>query len=264
MRNTPDLTLEDAADANLVASYRAHLAWQAPCEHLDDGALFAVAGANRFPGPYKNVAVRVDRTLAPRDLVARADAFFAPRGRGYGIAVRSRVDTDLEAHLVAAGYELKAESPCMVVEHPVEVRPVDDHVRLARIASLDEVRDAVHVGAEAFATLGLPVEEAHQMLARHDRWLDPDVAAFVAYLDGEPVATALTLFSEGAAGVYWVATLPASRGRGLGEVCTALATNAGFERGVGVVTLQASPMGLPIYTRMGYRVCDRLRRYRRA
>ena len=59
-----------------------------------------------------------------------------------------------------------------------------------------------------------------------------------------------------------MATLPASRGRGLGEVCTALATNAGFERGAPVVTLQASPMGLPIYTRMGYRACDQLRRYR--
>jgi hypothetical protein len=45
-------------------------------------------------------------------------------------------------------------------------------------------------------------------------------------------------------------------------VCAALATNAGFERGAPVVTLQASAMGLPIYTRMGYRTCDALRRHR--
>jgi len=256
------VSIEDAADANLVASYRAHLAWQEPCESLEADGLLAVAGGNRFPGPYKNVVVRLDPALSPAALLHRAHAFFDPLDRKFSVVARSHRDADLEVHLRDAGYEMRSESPCMVVEQPVPVRAVDEHVRIERFRDLDHVRDAIGVGANAFATLGLPVEEAHTMLARHDRWLDPDVAGFVAYVDDEPAATALTLFSEGAAGVYWVATLPASRGRGLGEVCTALATNAGFERGAPVVTLQASPMGLPIYTRMGYRACDQLRRYR--
>src|SRR5687768_13886991 len=133
MQHTPALSLEDAADANLIASFRAHLDWQTPCESLDDGAMLAIGGANGFPGPYKNVAVRLDRTLAPRDLLARADAFFGPRGRKYSVAVRSRVDADLEAHLAAEGFELRTESPCMVVEAPVAVRAVDGHVRIAQL-----------------------------------------------------------------------------------------------------------------------------------
>jgi len=189
MQHIPDLSLEDAADTNLVASYRAHLDWQTPCDSRDDGAMLAIAGANGFPGPYKNVAVRLDRALAPRDLLARADAFFRPLDRKYSVAVRSRVDADLEAHLAAEGFELRAESPCMVVERPVAVRAVDGHVRIARLQTLDDVRDAVTVGAQAFATLGLPVEEAHQMLARHARWLDPSVVGFVAYVDGAPAAS---------------------------------------------------------------------------
>jgi ribosomal protein S18 acetylase RimI-like enzyme len=262
MKNLPARLIEDAADANLIASYRAHLAWQQPCESEEAGGVLAVAGGNRFPGPYKNLAVRIDGTLAPKAFVERAQAFFGPRDRKFSVVTRGRYDADLESWLSSAGYELKSESPCLLVEQPVAVRSVDDHVRIERFADLGHVRDAVAVSAGAFETLGLPVEEAHKMLARHDRLLDPGVAGFVAYVDGVPAATALTLYSEGAAGVYWVATLPASRGRGLGEVCTALATNAGFERGAGVVTLQASPMGLPIYSRMGYRRCDQLRRYR--
>lgn len=253
---------EDAADTNLIASYRAHLAWQGPCDHLEDDGVLLVAGGNRFPGPYKNVAVRLDPAMTPVELLQRAHAFFDPIDRKFSVATRTRVDADLEDHLQRAGYELRSQSPCMIVEQPVPVREVDVQVRIERFRDLDHVRDAIDVGAQAYATLGLPMEEAHTMLACHDRLLDPDVAGFVAYVDDVPAATALTLFSDGAAGVYWVATLPASRGRGLGEVCTALATNAGFERGAPVVTLQASPMGLPIYTRMGYRTCDQLRRFR--
>jgi ribosomal protein S18 acetylase RimI-like enzyme len=256
------LSIEAAADANLVASYRAHLAWQEPCESLEADGLLAVAGGNRFPGPYKNIVVRIDPALPAERLLERAHAFFDPLDRKFSVVARSSRDPDLETHLRGIGYEMRSESPCMVVEQPVPVRPVDEHVRIERFRDLGHVRDAIGVGANAFASLGLPVEEAHTMLAQHDRLLDEDVAGFVAYVDDEPAATALTLFSEGAAGVYWVATLPASRGRGLGEVCTALATNAGFERGAPVVTLQASPMGLPIYTRMGYRACGQLRRYR--
>jgi len=40
--------------------------------------------------------------------------------------------------------------------------------------------------------------------------------------------------------------------RGLGEAVTRAVTNAGFDLGARINTLQASPMGAPIYLRMGY------------
>jgi len=42
------------------------------------------------------------------------------------------------------------------------------------------------------------------------------------------------------------------RGRGLGEAVTRAVTNAGFDLGARINTLQASPMGAPSYLRMGY------------
>lgn len=87
--------------------------------------------------------------------------------------------------------------------------------------------------------------------------VQPHVAAFVARLDGVPVAAAMTLVTHGVAGIYWVGTTPEARGRGLAEACTRLATNAGFDLGAQVAALQASVMGEPIYLRMGYREITR-------
>jgi GNAT superfamily N-acetyltransferase len=51
-------------------------------------------------------------------------------------------------------------------------------------------------------------------------------------------------------GIYAMATAPAARGRGYGEAITWAATLCRSDL---PATLQASDMGLPVYTRMGYR-----------
>jgi ribosomal protein S18 acetylase RimI-like enzyme len=52
--------------------------------------------------------------------------------------------------------------------------------------------------------------------------------------------------------VGWVGTLPSFRRRGLGEIVTRAVTNAAFDLGADIVVLEASPMGLPLYEKMGY------------
>ncbi len=64
---------------------------------------------------------------------------------------------------------------------------------------------------------------------------------------------ALTIVSGGVAGIYWVGNLKHARGRGIGRAVTAAATNAGFDLGADLASLQASPMGRPIYEAMGFR-----------
>ena len=62
----------------------------------------------------------------------------------------------------------------------------------------------------------------------------------------------MTIVSHGVAGIYWVGSLERARGMGIGRAVTAAATNAGFDLGADVASLQASPMGGPIYTAMGF------------
>jgi ribosomal protein S18 acetylase RimI-like enzyme len=61
--------------------------------------------------------------------------------------------------------------------------------------------------------------------------------------------------------VYYVATLPDFRRRGLGEAMTRRAIAQGAAAGCNVATLQASPLGLPIYERMGFRRVGYYRTY---
>ena len=62
----------------------------------------------------------------------------------------------------------------------------------------------------------------------------------------------MTIVNHGVAGIYWVGSLDEARGRGLGRAVTAAATNAGFDLGAEVASLQASPMGGPVYLAMGF------------
>ena len=83
------------------------------------------------------------------------------------------------------------------------------------------------------------------------------VHSVVAMSDDGPLAAAQLVMSEpidgvAVAGVYYVGTLEAARGKGLGELVTGAVTNKGFDLGAGFASLQATDMGAPVYSRMGY------------
>jgi ribosomal protein S18 acetylase RimI-like enzyme len=229
---------------------------------VEDGGMLLMAGANAFPGMFRNCAVRVDERVPVDQVLWQARDFFAPRGRSYTVVLRASRDQDLITALLADGMAPLADSPCMLIEAPVPVPPLPAGIRLERMTQLRHVQDAVQINAEAYEALKLPAAQTRVFFGRPQAVLSPRVCGFVAYRGEEPVSTALTLFSGEGAGVYWVGTAASARRMGLGELCTRLATNAGFSGGARAVTLQASPFGEPIYQRIGYRTYDRLLRFR--
>jgi ribosomal protein S18 acetylase RimI-like enzyme len=74
----------------------------------------------------------------------------------------------------------------------------------------------------------------------------------LAAVGGRDVAAARLDVFEDVGYIGWVGTLPPFRRRGLGELVTRAATNAAFELGADIVALEASPMGLALYEKMGY------------
>jgi ribosomal protein S18 acetylase RimI-like enzyme len=74
----------------------------------------------------------------------------------------------------------------------------------------------------------------------------------VGRIDGRAVATSAVLISNGVAGLYWIATDPGFRGRGIGAALTAEAMAIGRRHGASVCTLQASGLGEPVYRRLGF------------
>jgi ribosomal protein S18 acetylase RimI-like enzyme len=61
---------------------------------------------------------------------------------------------------------------------------------------------------------------------------------YVGYLQGDPVGTCLTIFEEGLAGIYAVATLPQHRKKGIGTTIMRQAIADARKRGAGTITLQ--------------------------
>jgi ribosomal protein S18 acetylase RimI-like enzyme len=87
----------------------------------------------------------------------------------------------------------------------------------------------------------------------------PDFEAWVAYLHGEPVATAATVTTSGVIGVYNVAVMPSFRRRGFAEASMRHAAMQAQERtGLQRVVLQSTRMAIGMYEQMGFSPVTRI------
>jgi ribosomal protein S18 acetylase RimI-like enzyme len=240
------------AHLNLIDSTR-QLFELDPGAEIEDGGRW-IFGAGRSQHPLiSNAAFRVDDRLDPGELLERAQNFFAPRNRGFAIWTRSDLseDRDLVEAAEEAGLQAVFEMPEMVLGHRTEEHPPPDGVELRRVASALDAEEYWKVAASAYTSVGFP-PEVFAFYENDQALTAGDVAAFLAHLDGRPVAIAMTIVSHGVAGIYWVGCTEEARGRGLGTTMTAAAVNAGFDMGAEIASLQASPMGEKLYRRMGF------------
>jgi len=81
---------------------------------------------------------------------------------------------------------------------------------------------------------------------------------FVGYLDGVPICTAQAELAHGVAGLYNIVTAAGYRMRGFGRAMTVAAMRAARDEGYRTVVLEASPMGEPVYRRLGFVTCGQI------
>jgi ribosomal protein S18 acetylase RimI-like enzyme len=238
------------ADLNYAEAMR-ELTRRAGGVVLDEDGLLLFAS----PHPLPVLANGVMRTgdVPPEAVLARARAFFDARARGFSVFVRAHADADLRAACEAERLHLNGESPGMVVDGRLPEGPGPGAgVTVEEVASAAGVRDFAQVMAEAYATYGMPPDVAPAVLPHLGVLRAPHIGSVLVRSDGVPAAGAMVIVTHGVAGVYWVGTVPAARGRGLAELATRRATNLGFDRGARLGALQASVMGEPVYRRMGW------------
>ncbi len=231
--------------------------------HRDEPGSVLCAGGSWLPA-VGNVAFRTDDTLPADELLARADAFFAEVGRGYNAMLRDTgQDDDLVAACEARGMKTLGEpSPQMVCRHRLGAPQVPNNVELRAVTDLQGVADFVAVNANAYATYGMPPDVLPDLFDRPEGVLaNEDTVIVVAYLEGRPVATALTYLSDEVGCLQWVGTVDDVRSLRLGRAVTEWATNAAFDRGATACVLQASPMGEPLYATLGYETLYRYKEY---
>jgi ribosomal protein S18 acetylase RimI-like enzyme len=220
-----------------------------------DGALVAVAAD---PFPFVNAVVR-RREGDAGALLDRAADVFASLGRGWTVFVHPG-DADLDAAAARRGYQLVRQYPQMTCARRLDEPEPGDGIELREVVDEPGARDYWAVCGAAYRSLGFP--ESVFAAFGPETLLEDDRAAWTAYVDGEPAATAMIVLADGVGTVSWVAAREEHRGRGLARICTARATNATFERGGDLAVLQASPMGESLYLAMGYEEAYRYRLYR--
>lgn len=147
------------------------------------------------------------------------------------------------ALLADAGHVLDANPEAMIasleeIEAPREDDPEPDPE--PRLEDLARVNDLAYGTGDAFA----------RMMGEGPG--DPD-SVYIARVDGEPAASTVSWNHGGDCSIWWVATVPEARGRGLAPGLMRRALAAGRDSGCEVTTLQATKLGQPVYEKLGYR-----------
>ncbi|MCE7010236.1 GNAT family N-acetyltransferase [Kibdelosporangium philippinense] len=132
-------------------------------------------------------------------------------------------------------------------------------IRLDRVAEvecpprvkIETVDDNVGEFVSTWApSLGVAPELVDDCVRVETEW--QNTVRVVARIDGQAVGTAQMLDAHDVAGIYVVTTAEPHRCQGIGTALTVAALRAGQERGLRIGTLQSTPLGTPVYARMGF------------
>ena len=214
---------------------------------LEDGVGVFATG---LPTPFFNQVVIDDGARA--EDVAAGVAILRHRGARFCVVLRRDQDAALRPLMDELGLALDGGIMPGMVLHPIP----DDLVTTAPGLEIRQVGDAGALRDHAVvAALGFGLPEAVGISFMGDElWTRDGAAVYTGYADGLPVTSGFSVRTGDTLGLFTIATLPEARGRGFGAAMTARLVADGAAAGCTAAALQASPMGRPIYERMGFRL----------
>jgi len=151
-------------------------------------------------------------------------------------------DDESASLLEHAGHRLDAEPAAMALM--LEDWTASETAADARVEVGGAMSEVVRINDRAY---GYTDEFARALAGWRDQaWI------YIAR-DGErAVSCVVAMDHEGDCGIFFVATMPEARGRGLATALMQHALRDGRKRGCTTSTLQATKAGAPIYARLGY------------
>jgi GNAT superfamily N-acetyltransferase len=162
--------------------------------------------------------------------------------------------------LTAHGAEIVGESPIMTMplDQPLTADLPPD-VKIEPVGADGPIAEWVSVYSHSFGIPDTAVD--HALRIETERVDSVPLVRVAATVDGRIIGTALLFTAHDVAGIYVVSTLPEHRGKGIGAAVTASALEIAREQGFQDATLQASPLGAPVYRRMGFETIGEYRMY---
>jgi GNAT superfamily N-acetyltransferase len=171
---------------------------------------------------------------------------------------------DLGENLLRKGLTNRLVVPGMAMDlGSLPEVPVPDGLTIQRPDTPQELETCIRIACVGFQI----AEPLVRKLVDIERSMPADhresTVLYLGRMRGEPVASTTLFLSAGVAGLYFVSTLPAARGRGIGGAMAAWALQEARNRGYRIGTLQATEMGLPVYRGLGFREYGRFEIYNR-
>lgn len=184
---------------------------------------------------------------------AEARRVFGDAGLPWSVWTRAHADGALETALAARGFLELVTVPSMTLD-PADARPapLPAGAELRLVATPADVEAYARVMADAWSVYGVDPASTAAHFVSAESLIAPTRWAVLAWQGGDPVAGAILYVSHDVGGIGWVGTLSSAHGRGYGAAVTAAVVAEGIRRGVRFLSLQASPMGAPVYRRMGF------------
>ena len=240
--------------ANLIGGWRASLGLHPEARFDRDGSVVWFSSAIDLP--FVN-GILIDGPDVGPGVVERVVDELRARGRPFVARVRVGMDDAVADELERLGMrDERGETLPAMALHPIEAPDppaVPGGLVIRRVADEAGLADHYTIVVEAF---GLPLEFARGVMPAEALAHE---ALYVGYVDGEPVATALTYTGDATVGIYNVATREAWRRRGYGAAITRHAILDAAAAGATVAILQSSAAGRGVYESLGFREVMRYR-----
>lgn len=157
---------------------------------------------------------------------------------------------------------LKAESfsfvqslPCMLADLSLmsDGESCGTAITIGRVRNQEDLNIWKDV---SFAGFDFPAETSgqyHRFVNTFDLRADSPQRFFLAYANGQPLATSLLFLTQNTAGIYFVTTLAEYRKKGIGLELTQAMMRYAKISGARYATLQSSPDGLRVYQKAKFK-----------
>ena len=231
----------------------ARSSFEALCGAFDDASFERRDGYDlvlfpQVPIPQFNAVWPLDDAAAAAALPA-AIAEVESLGISPGVLLRDgRAPASSEAAR-ALGLTAEEVEPGMTVSAGDLAASEVADLEIVRIATPDGLAQALAVAAAGF---GIPAEILAPLYGLEVGAVE-GLSVYLGRVDGRDVSTSVGFTLGDTVGIFNVATPPEHRGRGYGAALTAAAVLEGFTAGADLAWLQSSPLGLPVYRRLGFR-----------